>query len=291
MTELLPTELAPVLEAVGGDCVAAVEIAREDFIQARSLTDEAVATLGQAFGGIAEESQRQSALVQNVMATLAAGLRPGEGDDPESSAPALAGPVLTASQLLDEFTLTLLTVAKFGLDCASRVDEVVVELARLDVHLGQAGKLDDTTRSMLERARQSAEAARTAAGAAASHDIGPLSGTRRQLDATLDHFLAFETFLDEQMREAAASNERVAAQASDALRCLQFGDLVHQVADHGEETLAHLATQLARLAPLLAPGSPAASALLTAAANEFRATMPRRLVDQQDLGGGDIEFF
>ena len=90
------------------------------------------------------------------------------------------------------------------------------------------------------------------------------------------------------MQEASQLTDTLSDCASSALRSLQFGDLVHQVADHGEETAALLGAYIGTAQTLLVAAD---AAEIERASMAFRASLPRRLVEQQDLDGGDVIMF
>jgi methyl-accepting chemotaxis protein len=137
--------------------------------------------------------------------------------------------------------------------------------------------------------------ARDAVHATASRDDDVLMKGKTDLETMSAQVNDLETMLSTQASQAAVLSDRIGRSTADAVRSLQFEDIVRQVAEHADTRVGQLGdffrqlpTEVGRTATV---GPEAVSAAITAAADELAVSAPARPAVQDTITTGEVELF
>lgn len=129
----------------------------------------------------------------------------------------------------------------------------------------------------------------------ASRDADALFRGQVDFEAMSGHVERLERVLSDAAQEAAQVSDRVGRSTADAIRCLQFEDIVRQVADHADhraEQLSDFFEELPRQFEMAGTeGLSRASQQITEAAEELAVSAPARPANQDTLETGSIDLF
>jgi methyl-accepting chemotaxis protein len=158
-----------------------------------------------------------------------------------------------------------------------------------------SNRFNDLIRVQVEEARDSIDRARASVGAAASLDVSVLLKSKRRVDLMMSRLQVFEQFLHDRLHEATDLARSIARRTADAVRSLQFEDIVRQISEHSTTTalkLDHFVVQSgAIMTRYQANDYESAAEQLGAAADNLKNALPRKPAVQQDMSGGDVELF
>jgi methyl-accepting chemotaxis protein len=105
----------------------------------------------------------------------------------------------------------------------------------------------------------------------------------------------FEQFLHDRLNEATDLARSIARRTADAVRSLQFEDIVRQISEHSTTTalkLDHFVVESgAIMTRYQASDYETAAEQLSTAADTLKRALPRKPAVQQDMSGGDVELF
>lgn len=312
---------------------------RDGADQMRLLTADAVQTLSKAFHGLAEDSRRQTQLMDTMVDALSAGL--GTKDQRRvSDAPdglTITGLVENTSELMRHFVSMCVASSKHNMDSVSLIDEMTLKMDHIfsllahvrniadqtnllalnaaieAARAGDAGrgfavvadevrnlshnsnKFNEQIRLQVEEAKHSIDRTRVSVGKAASQDVSLLLKSKRRVDQMMDRLQQFEAFLHDHLGEATLLSNSIGQRTSDAVRSLQFEDIVRQISEHSTQTVLRVDQYIVTSAQVLDgfqpddPGSIASD--LGEAAAALRAFLPRKPAAQQDMSSGEIHLF
>ena len=129
----------------------------------------------------------------------------------------------------------------------------------------------------------------------ATRDAELLEQGKSDLDTMTDQVHRLEAMLNSRAGRAAELSDRLGRSTADAVRSLQFEDIVRQVAEHAEVRVDQLNEFLDALAGHLCTADVAdlaeAKAQIAAAAEQLTAEAPNRAAAQESLGTGSIDLF
>jgi methyl-accepting chemotaxis protein len=158
-----------------------------------------------------------------------------------------------------------------------------------------SNKFNEQIRQQVEDAKHSIERTRTSVGKAASQDASVLLKSKRRVDQMMTRLQQFESFLHDHLSEATVLSNSIGRRTSDAVRSLQFEDIVRQVSDHSTQTAIRVDQYIVTSAQLLDNYQDSDAGTITHDLNEaaaaLRASLPRKPAAQQDMDGGEIELF
>ena len=158
-----------------------------------------------------------------------------------------------------------------------------------------SNKFNEQIRQQVEDAKHSIERTRTSVGKAASQDVSVLLKSKRRVDQMMTRLQQFESFLHAHLSEATVLSNSIGQRTSDAVRSLQFEDIVRQVSEHSTQTAIRVDQYIVTSAQLLDNYQDGDTGTITQDLNEaaaaLRASLPRKPAAQQDMDGGEIELF
>ncbi len=304
--------------------------ARTGLEKIRLVVADAVAGLGDAFAGMHVDSDAQRQLIDEMLVAL----RHGDDGSGEVTLDAfvrdtaalltqfvaLAGDARTQSLEMAERvdglstqldgTVALLhdiraiadrtrLVALNATIEASRAGEfgagfavVASEVRQLSV---SSNTFNEQIRNQIEHTQRALEQARDLVHATADRDNAVLERGRSDLDRVSEQAQALDAMLSERAGRAAQLAGRLSATTSNAVRSLQFEDIVRQIAEHSEARLGQLVAILELTTTERADGGAAATGRgddrLGASTRALLSSVPSRPADQQDVATGEIELF
>ena len=301
--------------------------------QIRSLVADAVGTLDSSFGRLRTDTADQRALIDDMLAALV-GEDSGESG-PERitisgfarSSAQLLGQFVDLTEAASEQSQEM--VARID-EMSSQMDEMMTMLDDIgkiadqtkllslnatieSARAGEAGRgfavvadevrqlsdgsnqFSDQIQDRLEQMRSSMQRTRDAVHATASRDSETLLKGREDLDSMTEQIHELNAMLRGRAGQAAELSDRLGTSTADAIRSLQFEDIVRQVAEHAGERVEQLACLLEELTFHLSstdPGSLAAARATIETRAEEVACNPRSSPAAQDsVDTGSIDLF
>jgi len=243
--------------------------ARPQITRARSLLQDAVASLNHSFAALTADTSEQRTAVSSLLLDMS-----GEVTDPNSAAAeqvSLQRFIRQTSDLLSNFADLVAHFSKQSVGIAYRIDDMVDQMkgifrlieqvdaiaedtnilainAALEaVRAGEKGKgfgvvasevrtlsrktksLNDSIVVEMKGAETSIMAVRSAVGEMASHDMTMALEAKADLDVMIDKLDRMQCDIERTLGEIETFTQRVESSTSDAIRGLQFEDLVGQV--------------------------------------------------------------
>jgi len=307
--------------------------------QVQRLIADAVATLQTSFRGLNEESNAQRALVADLLERMRDS-QPGEEE--RVSFRAFAQETDTALDYLVQHIVSTSTSSMQMVDRIDNMAEQMNQVEALlgDVQMiadqtnllalnaaieaaraGEAGRgfavvadevrklsqrsnrFNDEIRQVVGASRQNIESTRAVAAQVASKDMNFAIQSKVRVDDMLKQVGDVNALVGERLKDVSGMAERIDQRVGDAVRSLQFEDIVRQLTEHARrrlEGLEGIARQLdaasARLHALPGAGVQAYAGTLGELTQGLRAaaaavTETGRSVAQQSMGSGDIELF
>ena len=158
-----------------------------------------------------------------------------------------------------------------------------------------SNQFNDLIREQVEEARDSIERARVSVGAAASLDVSVLLKSKRRVDLMMSRLQMFETFLHERLNEATDLSLAIGRRTADAVRSLQFEDIVRQISEHSAQTALGIDHYMVQCGQMISryqvKDHDSVVAAVAQASVTMKKSLPRKPAVQQDMDGGDIELF
>ena len=308
---------------------------RHELDQVRTLLADAVQTLNVAFRGLDSESRTQEALMNDVIAAMAAGLGAAPGGDERELT--INSFVENTSALLRMFVDICVQSSKQSLDTVSMIDEMAGQMDSIfsllqnirgiadqtnllalnaaieAARAGDAGRgfavvadevrnlsrnsnqFNEQIRSQVQEAKEAIGRTREIVGRAASQDMTALLTSKRKVDQMMERLASFESFLDTRVNEAAQVTGRIAGRTADAVRSLQFEDIVRQIIEHAAARIdrleAFLEDATARMHRLEPDRLGDLHDELTHAVAAMAAATPAKPAVQRTMTTGNVELF
>jgi methyl-accepting chemotaxis protein len=328
------TDLVADVEQHLGETVDAM---RRELRQIQNLVGDAVNTLQSAFHGLNDRSDRQSQLVNEmitrmhgdgdngvqvanfaeqtdevlryfvdyVVSTSANGMDMVERIDQMANhmghADELLGDVKVIADQTNLLALNAAIEAARAGDAGRGFAVVADEVRKLSI---RSNKFNDEIRAVIGESMQAIDGARTSIAKLASHDMNFAIQSKTRVNETLQHIKALNLAVEEALDTVSTVNAEINGLTGDAVRSLQFEDIVRQLSAHSERHLDRaggiVGTVHAGLAGLRGteqrPFEEFVSALnrlrddLDAYVAEQK-TVERRPVAQQSMSEGDVELF
>jgi methyl-accepting chemotaxis protein len=158
-----------------------------------------------------------------------------------------------------------------------------------------SNSFNEQIRTNVERARESIERTRASVGLAASQDVSLMLSGKSDIDQMMSRLEEFEAFLKKRVETTHEISEHIGVRVADAVRCMQFEDIVRQVNEHAAKKLTHAESQVATIAGVIEQLDRrevgAIVADLEAIARQFEASQPHNPVAQKSMGSGEVELF
>jgi methyl-accepting chemotaxis protein len=118
---------------------------------------------------------------------------------------------------------------------------------------------------------------------------------KRKVDQMMDRLTTFETFLELRVNEAAEVTTRIANRTADAVRCLQFEDIVRQIVEHTAVRIDQLEAFLDDAADKMHELEPhrigELHGELTSAVAALSSATPPKPAVQRTMTTGSVELF
>jgi methyl-accepting chemotaxis protein len=176
---------------------------------------------------------------------------------------------------------------------AGRGFAVVAEEVRLLAH--SSNDFNEQIQRRIEEMWTSMQRTRDLVRSTASRESEVMQQGQADMDEMTANVQNLEGMLNERAERAAALADRLGESTSDAVRSLQFEDIVRQVAGHAEIRIGQIIALIEALPTHLqsttAETLPEARAAIVAAADELAANAPPRSVTREDLVPGGVELF
>lgn len=298
--------------------------------QIQGLVADAVATLDQSFTSIREDTAAQRALIEGMISALS-----GDDSEEDQitigsfikNSAELMSSFVALSTAASEQSLEL--VAHID-EMSVHVEDMIVRLSDMSViadqtrllslnatieaaRAGEMGRgfgvvadevrhlsnnsndFNDQIREQLQLMQSSMQRTRAAVHATASRDAEVLLHGKSDLELMTSQVGELDAMLSSRAGQAAELSDRIGRSTADAVRSLQFEDIVRQVAEHAGKRLDELSHFLQEIPDSLQSCAPddlaRGRATLTEAAEVLVSSPPSRPADQESLDSGEIELF
>jgi methyl-accepting chemotaxis protein len=163
-------------------------------------------------------------------------------------------------------------------------------------HLSQSSNdFNRQIRGQLEQVRGSMQRTRSAVHTTATRDANMLMQSKTDMESMTSHVEGLDSMLHQQAGQAAELSDRIGRSTSDAVRSLQFEDIVRQVAEHAGQRVDQLAEFFEEIPTHLrsAPNDDLGHVQQTvvAAAEEMLAQTRALPAAQDNLESGSVDLF
>lgn len=308
------------------------ESVKSDLAQIRSLIADAVGTLDGAFGKLHSDTAAQRELIEDMVSALSdSGAGADDGQITIASfirsttelVTSLVELTVKASeqsgqmvQSIDSMSTQMDEMIDKLSDIRSIADQTkllslnaTIEAARAGEagrgfavvadevrHLSQgSNEFNEQIQTQLEEMRVAMQRTRDLVNATASTDSEVLLTSKTDLDLMTSQVTELNSMLNGNAERAAELSDSLARSTADAVRSLQFEDIVRQVAEHGEKCTDQLIAMFEvfphQLGSVDGRSSKQVRAAIEAAADEMEANAPRTPASQEDVSSGDIDLF
>ena len=247
---------------------------QQDYLrQIRQLVQEAVATLGDSFNGLHNDSQTQSSLMHSLIENMGNSTQDGNDQDGKVS---LDKFVHDTSEVMDYFIEFMVSSSKSSIDTVTGIDDMTdhiegifqlltdvksiadqtnllalnaaIEAARA----GEAGRgfavvadevrnlsvrsnqFNDQIRQRIEDAQNANEITRKIVGKTASADLTAIITGKKRVDRMMSELQSMEKVVEGLVNDASQISDAIGERTASAVRSLQFEDIVRQVSEHAE---------------------------------------------------------
>jgi methyl-accepting chemotaxis protein len=330
------TDLGAELRAVHAAMRRHLTEAEPQLVQVRDVIRDAVAYLQEVFQGMHRQVSGQQRMVMGLIKAMT----PEAGDAERSRTEDLLAEFSRVLGYLVEVMIrgsqqSLQTVGKIE-DIAARMKEVFARLHDLrDIadqtnllalnaaieaaRAGEAGRgfavvadevrklsirsnqFNEEIRSKVQGAEKTIAEAQAVVGRLAAEDMSIVMTAKGRIEAVSGEFGALQRRIAEGLSEVGSGVRQIEAQAADAVRSLQFEDIVRQVTEHVELRVATLRMATEALdaaadgfAPIGGHAEPVRHAAVAARLAEARRALEglrQAPASQRDVAAGDIELF
>ena len=248
---------------------------QQDYLrQIRQLVQEAVATLGDSFNGLHNDSQTQSSLMHSLIENM--------GNSTQDGKVSLDKFVHDTSEVMDYFIEFMVSSSKNSIDTVTGIDDMTdhiegifqllsdvksiadqtnllalnaaIEAARA----GEAGRgfavvadevrnlsvrsnqFNDQIRQRIEDAQDANEITRKIVGKTASADITAIIMGKKRVDQMMSELQSMEKIVEGLANDASQVSHAIGERTASAVRSLQFEDIVRQVSEHAESRVSEI---------------------------------------------------
>jgi methyl-accepting chemotaxis protein len=326
-------DLRAIGESVGHSLPSAAGEVSTDLAQIRSLIADAVATLDGAFNRLRTDTSEQRELIDGMMAALGSGDgAAGQGDQitiadfARSSAALMANFVEiseTASRQsldmaaqidemstkMDEMMEMLGGISKIADRSKMLALNATIEAARAgeagrgfavvadEVHELSTGsdRFSEQIHARLQEMQASMQRTRDLVHDTATRDSEMLAQGKTDLAMITGRVHELDAMLQDKAGRAADLSDRLTHSTADAIRSLQFEDIVRQVAEHAEARVEQMVEFIGMLPSQLhstdRTSLAGARVVIEDAAEQLLAAAPNRAAAQESVGSGSIDLF
>ncbi len=122
-----------------------------------------------------------------------------------------------------------------------------------------------------------------------------LLSSKHRVDIMMERLRDFERYLQSRLEETQQLSESIASRTGDAVRSLQFEDIVRQLMEHSAQTVLHIEQFIDTSHQQVSRAGRTETAAIThhlaAAADGLKASLPHKPAAQSDMDSGDVELF
>ncbi len=258
-----------------------LEDVQDNHHQIRVLVGEAVSTLSESFNGLNSDSQRQSAIMHELLKSMEHSSE-DENPDLETDEITLNQFVSVTKNVLDYFVEFMVNSAKQSIETVTCIDDMAEQMEGIfklisDVktiadqtnllalnaaieaaRAGEAGRgfavvadevrnlsirsnqFNDQIRSRVVQAQGAIVSTRDLVGKTASADMSVVVRNKAKVEHMMTALQSMEGIVEGMVAEATGVADQIGERTANAVRSLQFEDIVRQVSEHGEERLRAL---------------------------------------------------
>jgi methyl-accepting chemotaxis protein len=308
---------------------------RDQLGRARALLEDAVATLNENFASLSEDTDHQREQVSSLINDMSGELR-SQGESQSVNLKSFVDQtsrLLTSfADLVAHFSKQSVGIAYKIDDMAEQMTEIFQLVERVDaiaedtnilainaaleaVRAGEKGKgfgvvasevrvlsrktksLNDTIVERMKDAESSIMAVREAVGTMASHDMSMALDAKADLDTVMAKLDSMQSNVESTLAQIETFTGRVAHNASEAIRGLQFEDLVTQVLQNVDERFERVSSAMTAIRDAADDGGASAEerlARIRAAVDEYGAACAharKPAVQQDSMDEGEVTFF
>jgi methyl-accepting chemotaxis protein len=310
------------------------EDARTDFTQIQSLIADAVSTLDGAFAQLHADTSAQRALIDDMVSALSDGSGFDEdgqeritiGSFVRSTTDLVTSLVELTVKASEQSTEMVRSIDQMSTQMDEMIEKLsdirsiadqtkllslnaTIEAARAGEagrgfavvadevrHLSQgSNEFNEQIQAQLEEMQAAMQRTRDLVNATASTDSEVLLTGKAELEAMTLQVNELNMMLNGNAEQAAQLSDSLARSTADAVRSLQFEDIVRQVAEHGEkctDQLLEIFSIFPQQLGAIGPGNSGdARRVIVEAADEMEANAPRTPANQEDVSSGDIDLF
>ncbi len=323
-------EVNQIGDSLAGALPATVRDVQGELAQIRLLVSDAVSSLEAAFASIHTDNAAQRELIDDMVSALSTGAGAGGqatiGSFVRGTAELLTGFVNLSSAsrqqsmemvaMIDEMSTQMdkiLGMLAGVNDIADQTKLLALNAAIEAARAGEAGRgfavvADEVRhlsvgsnesnaliRAQIEETRRTIQHTRDVVASAASRDTEVLESGQADLAQMTENLRSLEDCLNTQAAQAAVLAQRLGAATAEAIRSLQFEDIVRQVAEHADMRVDQLRGVLELVPAALQRAEPLTIAetrmQIEEAALQLLSAAPSRPAVQEDLSAGDVELF
>jgi methyl-accepting chemotaxis protein len=158
-----------------------------------------------------------------------------------------------------------------------------------------SNSFNEKIKNNVQLAREAIDLTRDSVGHAASQDVSLMLAGKKDLDVMMHALTDFEIFLKARIDNTSDISSQIGLRVADAVRSLQFEDIVRQVTDFANQKLAHIegmSTSLAGQLQQLDVRDPnAIAADLRQLLATYRQRRPRNPAAQRSMQSGEVDLF
>ncbi len=292
-----PALRAALLEIVGqfGEDVKDV---RQEFERTLVLLSDAVRTLGESFQGLGDDLNQQAVVMQEVSGALASGLGANEENSPaeiKSGQMTISNLVQTTTEVMRRFVDMVVISSKHNMDSVSTIDDMAVRMDGIFSLLSNIPGVAGQTKDNVQLAREAIDLTRDSAGHAASLDMSLILTGKKDPDVMMRALTEFEVFLKTRIDNTSDISGQIDLRVADAVRSLQFEDIVRQITEFANQKLAHIEGMTSafsgQLAQLDVRDPSAVAADLQQLLAIYRKRQPRNPAAQRSMRSGEVSLF